>query len=76
MPYFSDNFKAKLGFLINLTDNSVYINPFIKLTHDESNEEIAYREKKEAYSKSMDLKPTKTPWYKKLSLKIKQWFNR
>lgn len=39
-------------------------------------EEIAYREKKEAYSKSMDLKPTKAPWYKRLGLKIKQWFNR
>lgn len=32
-------------------------------------EEIAYREK-------MDLKPTKAPWYKRLGLKIKQWFNR
>lgn len=39
-------------------------------------EEIAYREKKEAYSKSMDLRPTKAPWYKRLGLKIKQWFNR
>ena len=39
-------------------------------------EEIAYREKKEAYSKSMDLKLTKAPWYKRLGLKIKQWFNR
>ena len=39
-------------------------------------EEIAYREKKEAYSKSMDLKPTKAPWYKRLGLKIKQWFNQ
>ena len=41
--YSSGEYKCDVDEVINLTDNSVYINPFIKLTNDESNEEIAYR---------------------------------